>query len=248
MPRPSSPPSAKASTRCPSLAQSSLKPSCTGTTNTPQNKGEHPSYQPRRHQRRHIRNSAFTLNAPEPCNAIHTRIEQPAPNREPDLRPGSDKHSRKRRHGQTSATPANSRSTRVVLRAQERTRTRFTCPKTKTPGTPKSRPAQRRSRNQRQHRPDTNPRQHHWPEARIQKPGSRDQKQKRHAPRVQSLAWPGGGRDRTDDLLLAKQALSQLSYAPAVTRNPSGHRPGCLPANAHKHPGHWHLNHGPGRI
>jgi len=25
---------------------------------------------------------------------------------------------------------------------------------------------------------------------------------------------PGGGRDRTDDLLLAKQALSQLSYAP----------------------------------
>ena len=24
----------------------------------------------------------------------------------------------------------------------------------------------------------------------------------------------GGGRDRTDDLLLAKQALSQLSYAP----------------------------------
>ena len=25
----------------------------------------------------------------------------------------------------------------------------------------------------------------------------------------------GGGRDRTDDLLLAKQALSQLSYTPA---------------------------------
>jgi hypothetical protein len=30
--------------------------------------------------------------------------------------------------------------------------------------------------------------------------------------------WPelgGGGRDRTDDLLLAKQALSQLSYTPS---------------------------------
>ena len=25
---------------------------------------------------------------------------------------------------------------------------------------------------------------------------------------------PGGDRDRTDDLLLAKQALSQLSYTP----------------------------------
>ena len=33
------------------------------------------------------------------------------------------------------------------------------------------------------------------------------------APRV--LCCDGGGRrDRTDDLLLAKQALSQLSYAP----------------------------------
>ena len=28
----------------------------------------------------------------------------------------------------------------------------------------------------------------------------------------------GGRRDRTDDLLLAKQPLSQLSYAPIVTR------------------------------
>ena len=28
----------------------------------------------------------------------------------------------------------------------------------------------------------------------------------------------GGERDRTDDLLLAKQALSQLSYTPSVKR------------------------------
>src|SRR5262249_36888443 len=34
-------------------------------------------------------------------------------------------------------------------------------------------------------------------------------------PRVSTRAGDGGGRrDRTDDLLLAKQALSQLSYAP----------------------------------
>jgi hypothetical protein len=30
-------------------------------------------------------------------------------------------------------------------------------------------------------------------------------------------AYGGGERDRTDDLLLAKQALSQLSYTPALT-------------------------------
>lgn len=29
----------------------------------------------------------------------------------------------------------------------------------------------------------------------------------------------GGRRDRTDDLLLAKQALSQLSYAPVMVSN-----------------------------
>ena len=32
----------------------------------------------------------------------------------------------------------------------------------------------------------------------------------------------GGRRDRTDDLLLAKQALSQLSYAPEILRLRSG--------------------------
>ena len=30
---------------------------------------------------------------------------------------------------------------------------------------------------------------------------------------------PGGDRDRTDDLLLAKQALSQLSYGPKIKRS-----------------------------
>ena len=29
---------------------------------------------------------------------------------------------------------------------------------------------------------------------------------------------PGGDRDRTDDLLLAKQALSQLSYTPLIKK------------------------------
>ena len=33
----------------------------------------------------------------------------------------------------------------------------------------------------------------------------------------------GAGRDRTDGLLLAKQALSQLSYSPAACLTPRGH-------------------------
>src|SRR5215216_6616083 len=37
----------------------------------------------------------------------------------------------------------------------------------------------------------------------------------------------GGRRDRTDDLLLAKQALSQLSYAPSFAKASEG-KPSCL--------------------
>ena len=38
----------------------------------------------------------------------------------------------------------------------------------------------------------------------------------------QSLALTGGGeRDRTDDLMLAKHALSQLSYAPSEASSES---------------------------
>ncbi len=37
---------------------------------------------------------------------------------------------------------------------------------------------------------------------------------KQENPCLQYLFYGGGERDRTDDLLLAKQALSQLSYTP----------------------------------
>ena len=57
---------------------------------------------------------------------------------------------------------------------------------------------------------------------------------KEHSSRLRGrealCAWPlgqafddgGGRRDRTDDLLLAKQALSQLSYSPGLDPGGSG--------------------------
>ena len=41
-------------------------------------------------------------------------------------------------------------------------------------------------------------------------------------PRCFAQGAGGANRDRTDDLLLAKQALSQLSYGPAVTLDSDG--------------------------
>ena len=45
-----------------------------------------------------------------------------------------------------------------------------------------------------------------WPEGQM--------KARRDALSSELLSGGGGERDRTDDLLLAKQALSQLSYTP----------------------------------
>ena len=68
------------------------------------------------------------------------------------------------------------------------------------------------------------------------------------APRIGAAFYAcdgGGRRDRTDDLLLAKQALSQLSYAPDRTRTwRRRHRPVSLSENARHDAGDG----GPGRI
>ena len=42
---------------------------------------------------------------------------------------------------------------------------------------------------------------------------------------ISDLLAGGGGRDRTDDLLLAKQALSRLSYAPDQLVGQGGFEP-----------------------
>jgi hypothetical protein len=59
----------------------------------------------------------------------------------------------------------------------------------------------------------------------------------------------GGDRVRTDALLLAKQALSQLSYTPGVPEEPGVRSQGSgARSQASLVPGSWRLNGGPGRI
>ena len=47
-------------------------------------------------------------------------------------------------------------------------------------------------------------------------------KRQRCRPNVQPIKPGGAGRDRTDDLVLAKHALSQLSYSPGLDPGGSG--------------------------
>ena len=63
--------------------------------------------------------------------------------------------------------------------------------------------------------------------------------------RSQSFAGGGGERTRTDDLLLAKQALSQLSYTPVQKTDARSHK---RRISAVLISAFCHLNGGPGRI
>ncbi len=51
---------------------------------------------------------------------------------------------------------------------------------------------------------------------------------KQFASKIATWKTGGGERVRTDDLLLAKQALSQLSYAPSGNYPPGKHPPGKI--------------------
>ena len=54
---------------------------------------------------------------------------------------------------------------------------------------------------------------------RLELPTSRLSSARSNQLSYRPVAIGGGDRDRTDDLLLAKQALSQLSYTPELTRH-----------------------------
>lgn len=49
--------------------------------------------------------------------------------------------------------------------------------------------------------------------------------------------YGGGRRDRTDDSLLAKQALSQLSYTPEFLVHPDGNRTRKTSSHSGRSPG-----------
>ena len=53
---------------------------------------------------------------------------------------------------------------------------------------------------------------------RLELPTSRLSSARSNQLSYRPVAFGGGDRDRTDDLLLAKQALSQLSYTPKLTQ------------------------------
>jgi hypothetical protein len=175
VPRPSSPPGAKASTRCPSRAQSIPKPPCTGTTNTIETAPASPYPTTTEHPNAHI-----SSHAPLTATTHQTR----APGTNPETRP--------------------------ARRTQQRSKTRFTRPKNHQPQL---------------HRTRTGPTRHQTRAAedidhtRNALPRTPTRKPLKEPPRGDPppTGAHGDGRVRTDDPLLAKQVLSQLSYAPQAS-------------------------------
>ena len=98
VPRPSSPPGAKASTECPSLAQ---------TKPTLHRNNQHMVMPDRQSSTQHIH-----INASEPCNDAALGLAR--------AKPGQTTHATPSR---TTHIPRRSRKHRVVLRVQKRTRT-----------------------------------------------------------------------------------------------------------------------------
>ena len=206
VPRPSSPPGAKASTECPSYApyqtpkrQASsaryLSQPCTETIanpQTPDNRRRTPETQPML-----LIVYSARQNASEHCR--HIRWDDPRRKHRDPFR--SDKSPNAAtdppRRSPNPRNRAGPNHHRVVLRAQRRTRTRFTRQKNKTHGQHRpphalgSKPA-----------PPIRNTSYQTPNARL-----RHQKTRRPTPGTDY----GDYRIRTDDPLLAKQVLYQLS-------------------------------------
>jgi hypothetical protein len=182
VPRPSSPPGAKASTECPSRA----RPNPLAT---------------------------------EPPRTAPKRAAQPAPSTSVE-----------------EATPGAQRAGRGQPRTHIHPHTHFSAPDAHRTAASAINPAWINPKKLVRHQPcralheRPNPdsrRKDHTPPRRPQPPSSRSARPRRDPvnPRRNALAWrrprletpsPGDDRDRTGDPLLAKQVLSQLSYAPTL--------------------------------
>ena len=129
------------------------------------------------------------------------------PRAAPFRKAGSDKHSRKQHHGPPETRPENPAYTKP------RTRPESSCaprgvpePDSHNQRTQRTLHPQHATAHRNQEDPNPNPTRDITPT----NPGGA----------------PGGDRDRTDDPLLAKQVLSQLSYTPkSIGPNPMGQDP-----------------------
>ena len=172
VPRPSSPPGAKASTECPYRAQNPHDPSPEGSA-TPTMHRNHPQKQ---------------------------TASNPSQNCEPQTRTKSHTHFTSRPCASSPRSRA-SRQPKGYPSPRQTCRPRYAHKRTRTYSIAKDQHPRSRSRTT---------------------SGSLHPSRRRHirlalpqttqTPRPENLG--GGGRDRTDDPLLAKQVLSQLSYTP----------------------------------
>jgi hypothetical protein len=210
VPRPSSPLSAKASTRCPCLAlpgraAGSHQEPCQGTL--PGTPPTRPVIAAARNGQPRPRDQRPTTNGP--------KTNEPKPTRGPILlRPHSMKtppdphaHTAPKGPPRSLTLPLHTRNNTPASRNRPNTADQTDRPN--TAGRPQ--PAK--------HAPRTSP-----PRTGPQTSGPKASGPKASGPKASGPEGPGGGeRDRTDDLLLAKQALSQLSYTPA--RKPDHRNP-----------------------
>ena len=202
VPRPSSPLSAKASTRCPSFARDPQAPDQRRSQNTAAHSGQP---QTRPHRNPPTENNPRTAG---PETRAHAASHEDASLGPPTPGPGP--------LGAGTAGPAArpSQPDRPAPRPRRSASVTFTNPLhpsiNAAPGTPSTRGARA---GQTRHKPASSPNVAAI-RPRIQ-PRSRSA---RADPGCRRVPESGGERDRTDDLLLAKQALSQLSYTPRFTQ------------------------------
>jgi hypothetical protein len=190
VPRPSSPLSAKASTRCPSIARSKYRKHAKGRyhdTQTPPRTGANPKSQPARQSNRCYR-----------------------PDQQPSRRGSCSAHGVLSMKTLLRTVPLCDASRRRQSRPpRSHSQIHFTRSINTRPDTRPQRGQPRPMRNTRENRSSPNAM---GSEVRSQ---TLDPFRSLIAPTFDwSRRISGGERDRTDDLLLAKQALSQLSYTP----------------------------------
>lgn len=180
--------------------------------------------------------STHTFNAPEPCSRTRTRPQNPRHNSRSPAHQGQTPMPAQPRTPQHSTKaaprcPARPGTHQNLIHNQQRTartraRTQAEPPRAPTRGTQPHNPIPRPL--------NPRPRQNGAPHREQTQTQTHDA-QAHPSHRTHTPGQGGGGRDRTDDPLLAKQVLSQLSYAP----QPRTRSPGHTDQNTQARPQWW---------